>query len=104
MGLMAMEADLNELESQNRAVKKIAEDVVELKEAFTDLNTLVEEQGDMLTEIEDNTSKAVDQVKAGTKELEVAEKHQVSARKKQLAILCLCIIIIGVVVVVLKVL
>lgn len=46
---------------------QIAEDVVELKEAFTDLNTLVEEQGDMLTEIEDNTSKAVDQVKAGTK-------------------------------------
>eukprot|EP01084_Bolivina_argentea_P232588 391983_1 len=94
IGLVSMSADIDRLEEQNRAVVKIAEDVVELKEAFTDLNVLVEEQGDMITHVEQNTEQTVDQVKAGTANIETAEKHQVAARKKQLYLFCCCLVIL----------
>merc|ERR1712113_706014 len=88
IGLVSLGADIDHLEEQNRAVVKIAEDVSELKEAFTDLNTLVAEQGDMIDHIEQNTEIAKDQIAAGTSHLETAEKNQISARKKQIMILC----------------
>merc|ERR1712154_385963 len=94
IGLVSMGVDIDHLEEQNRAVVKIAEDVTELKEAFTDLNTLVAEQGDMIDHIEQNTEIAKDQVASGTVHLQKAEKNQISARKKQLIILCCCMILI----------
>mmetsp|Transcript_7444 Transcript_7444/g.11593 ORF Transcript_7444/g.11593 Transcript_7444/m.11593 type:complete len:265 (+) Transcript_7444:128-922(+) len=97
MGLVSMEADINHLEEQNRAVKKIADDVQELNEAFTDLNTLVTDQGQNIDQIEDNTGKAKEQVKDGTVQLEKAEKHHISYRKKQCYLLLCVLILFGIV-------
>lgn len=49
LGLVGIAADLDHLEEQNKAMVKVADDVVQLKEAFTDLNTLVKDQGDDIT-------------------------------------------------------
>lgn len=95
--LVPLAADIDHLEEKNRAVKKIADDVQQLNEAFTDLNTLVTEQGDQITHIENNTATAKEQVQAGVVHIETAERHQISARKKQCIFLCICLVLLGVI-------
>eukprot|EP00486_Rosalina_sp_Unknown_P002650 CAMPEP_0201574816 /NCGR_PEP_ID=MMETSP0190_2-20130828/19556_1 /ASSEMBLY_ACC=CAM_ASM_000263 /TAXON_ID=37353 /ORGANISM="Rosalina sp." /LENGTH=249 /DNA_ID=CAMNT_0048003595 /DNA_START=138 /DNA_END=887 /DNA_ORIENTATION=+ len=97
IGLVGMAADIDHLEEQNKAVVKIADDVKELNEAFTDLNTLVNEQQEDIDHVEQNVVQAKESVQSGTKHLETAEKHQISARKKQCCILIGCIIILAVI-------
>ena len=67
----------------------------ELNEAFTDLNTLVSEQQEDIDHIEQNVVEAKESVQQGTKHLETAEKHQISARKKQCMLLICCIVLLG---------
>ena len=68
-----------------------------LQESFQDLNTLVEDQQIDIDHIEKNVVQAKDQVESGTQQIEIAERHQKSARKKQCMILICCIVIIALV-------
>ena len=66
-----------------------------VQESYNDLQALVSDQGQEITYIETRTAEAKESVQAGTGHLEVAEKHQVAARKKQCLILCCCVVLLG---------
>ena len=58
------------------------------------MHTLVSEQQEQIDHVEQNVVAAKESVQSGTKHLETAEKHQISARKKQCCILICCIILL----------
>ena len=86
-------------EERNKQVTKIAQDVVEIKEAFDDLNELVDEQQVHIDTIEKNVVETKEQVEAGTEHLKTAEKHQISARKKMCAAAFCMLVIIAIIVI-----
>ena len=68
-----------------------------MNEAFKTVNVLVEEQQEDLDHIEQNVVRTKESVEAGTKHLETAERHQISARKKQCLLLICCIILLAII-------
>jgi syntaxin 16 len=57
-------------------VQNILTSIVELQEMFKDLNAMVVDQGTMLDRIDYNITQSMDNVKAGTHELQKAREHQ----------------------------
>jgi len=94
VGLVAINQSIQEHEQRYQAIEKIADDAVQLKEAFDDLNTLVTDQQGDIDRLEVNVNQTKDRVEAGTQELKKAEGHQRTARKMQCYIL-ICVLIIA---------
>lgn len=91
---------LAEIQSRHEDILKLEESLKELRQLFIDMQTLVEAQGEMLNEIENNVNDAVDYTEAGTKELKEAVRYQKKARTKMFILLgCVCCLIILIVVI-----
>ena len=86
-------------EEKNKQVTKIAQDAVELKEAFNDLQDLVNEQGDNLNVIEKKVEDTKENAQQGVENIKTAEKNQIAARKKQLYILICILVLVGIIVI-----
>ena len=81
-------------------VDKLHKDFVTVNEIFQDSAKMINEQGRMLAETENNIAVAVEQTDKGGNEIDKANAYQESARKK---LWCLCIIVIIIIVVLLAI-
>eukprot|EP00891_Asterochloris_glomerata_P001953 jgi/Astpho2/1953/Aster-00466 len=91
---------LAEVQERHEAVKELEKSLMELHQVFLDMAVLVEAQGEMLDNIEQQVSKARDHVESGVGELIKAKKLQKSTRKWMCCALVVLLIIIAVIVVV----
>ncbi|CAF2103412.1 unnamed protein product [Brassica napus] len=94
---------LAEIQERHNAVRDLEKKLLDLQQVFLDMAVLVDAQGEMLDNIENMVSSAVDHVQSGNNQLTKALKKQKSSRKWMcIAILILLIIVIITVVSVLK--
>ncbi|CAN8269865.1 unnamed protein product [Cochlearia groenlandica] len=94
---------LAEIQERHDAVRDLEKKLLDLQQVFLDMAVLVDAQGEMLDNIENMVSSAVDHVESGNNELTKAVKSQKSSRKWMcIAILILLIIIIITLISVLK--
>jgi len=84
--------DIQELESRQNDITKLAESLKQLHEMFKDLALMVEQQGEMLNNIEKNVDAARDYVGAAERECSKAVDLTNQFRKKKL--ICAIVIII----------
>ncbi|CAJ1948017.1 unnamed protein product [Sphenostylis stenocarpa] len=94
---------LAEIQERHEAVRDVEKKLLDLQQIFLDIAVLVDAQGDMLNNIENQVSSAVDHVQQGNNALLQAKKHQKSSRKWMcVAIMILLIFVIITVVSVIK--
>ena len=86
------------IESRNAEMRQLAEDLAALREIMLDSQSLIVQQGEMLSQVQSNTESAAVQTSEGTKELHKASRYAVSARYKCAIIIAIIIVIIIVVV------
>ncbi|DBA73303.1 hypothetical protein WJX77_008885 [Trebouxia sp. C0004] len=91
---------LAEINERHEAVKELEKSLMELHQIFLDMAVLVEAQGEMLDNIEQQVGKARDHVESGVNELVQAKKYQKNTRKWMCCGLVVLLIIIAVIVVV----
>eukprot|EP00271_Cylindrocystis_brebissonii_P022789 TRINITY_DN890_c0_g1_i1.p1 TRINITY_DN890_c0_g1~~TRINITY_DN890_c0_g1_i1.p1 ORF type:complete len:293 (-),score=79.07 TRINITY_DN890_c0_g1_i1:457-1335(-) len=72
---------LKEIEERHDAVKEIEKQLLELHQIFMDMASLVESQGELLDNIENNVGTAVEHVQSGNKMLVKARELQKNTRK-----------------------
>ncbi|KAM9743508.1 syntaxin-2 isoform 2-T2 [Menidia menidia] len=93
---------VNEIESRHQDIMRLESSIRELHAMFMDMAMLVETQGDMVNNIENNVSNAAEYVYRGKEETKKAVRYQKKSRRKLLylatcgAFLLLLIIIVGV--------
>jgi t-SNARE complex subunit (syntaxin) len=102
--LVFLEYRVNEAEQRHAEIKEVERMVAEVAEIFVDLRTMVDEQQVNIDVIDANISAAKDQTETGLKELQQAEKHQRSMRKRMLCTLFILLVIIAIIIVVVLVL
>ncbi|CAF0788071.1 unnamed protein product [Brachionus calyciflorus] len=93
---MAKQA-LQDIEARHKDIKMLEKNILELHEMFADLAELIETQGEMVDNIEDNMAKTVEDAKVGEDNTKKAVVNAKSARKKKVIV---GLIITGVVLVV----
>ncbi|KAL5112444.1 hypothetical protein TcWFU_007091 [Taenia crassiceps] len=93
----AAKKSLLEIEARHADIIKLEKSIEEMKEMFTQIALLVDQQGDLIDNIEHNVGMAVDRVEAAKASVGKAVEKQKSARKKKI----ICYIILGVLVLIL---
>jgi len=84
--LQAMNDQLRYIDERYDAINKIASDVIQINELMVDLNTLVNEQGQMIDTIEANVTQAQQYINKGTEEIQKANVNQKKSRGKMLTL------------------
>ncbi|XP_035495444.1 syntaxin-2 isoform X2 [Scophthalmus maximus] len=95
---------LNEIESRHQDIMRLESSIRELHTMFMDMAMLVETQGDMVNNIENNVSNAAEYILRAKEETKKAVRYQKKSRRKHLCLatcgvacfLLLLIIIVGV--------
>uniref|UniRef100_A0A336MRT9 CSON005416 protein n=1 Tax=Culicoides sonorensis TaxID=179676 RepID=A0A336MRT9_CULSO len=82
---------------REKQMKKIEADVIDVHKIFSDLNTIVQVQGESIDTIENTIESTAGNVEAGREELIKAAEYQAKYRKK-VCILLLIAVIIGLIV------
>uniref|UniRef100_A0AAX7V2I2 Syntaxin-3 n=1 Tax=Astatotilapia calliptera TaxID=8154 RepID=A0AAX7V2I2_ASTCA len=72
---------LNEIEARHKDIVRLESSIKELHDMFVDIAMLVESQGDMVENIEQNISKSVDHIVAAKEQTKKAVRYQTKARK-----------------------
>ena len=83
-----------EIQERHDAVQELERKLLELHQIFLDISVLVEAQGEMLDNIENQVSKSVDYVHRGQVSLIQARKYQKSSRKWMCCSL-ICVLLIA---------
>lgn len=91
---------LAEIEARHSDIMKLEKSILELRDMFVDLATLVETQGEMVNRIENHVLSSKSHVEAAQKEVKEAIAYRSKARLKK--IICLSILILIVIAVVLS--
>ncbi|KAF9948739.1 Plasma membrane t-SNARE, secretory vesicle fusion [Mortierella alpina] len=91
---------LREVQTRHDDIKKIEKTVLELHQLFMDMETLVTDQGVVMTTIEENTQQTDTQLESGNQQVETAISSARGARKKKWICLIISIIILIIIVVV----
>lgn len=99
-----LDYDAEEIKRRQDGIQAIERDLLEISEMFTDLNSLVNEQSDMLDMVENNISAARARTEHASEQLRQAEALQQKSRKRNCCILlivmaCLALVVLGVAVV-----
>lgn len=86
---------LEDLKSRNNDIKKLEASIITLHQLFTDMQVLVESQGELLNNIEYNIEETKVETEAAQQELVQARNHQKSANKKKcfLAVIIVAILL-----------
>jgi len=87
------------LTERHSDIIRLEQQMNELHQIFVDMAALVEAQGEMLDQIENNVDQAVEYVEEAVKQVEKSKRLAIRARKKKLIIallICCCLIIVAV--------
>ncbi|XP_058246723.1 syntaxin-2 isoform X1 [Hemibagrus wyckioides] len=87
---------LNEIESRHKDIIRLESSIKELHDMFMDMAMLVETQGEMIDNIENNVRNAVEYVGKANEEVKKAVRYQKSARRKYIILAAILLVIIGV--------
>ncbi|XP_059449153.1 syntaxin-132-like isoform X1 [Corylus avellana] len=90
---------LEEIQERHDAVREIEKKLLDLHQIYLDMAVLVEAQGEILDNIENQVTTAVDHVHRGTSALQNAKKLQKNSRKWMCIAIIILLIIIAVIVV-----
>nr|CDS34048.1 syntaxin [Hymenolepis microstoma] len=93
----AAKKSLMEIEARHADILKLEKSIEEMKEMFTQIALLVEQQGDLIDNIEHNVSLTVDRVDNAKSSVAKAVVSKKKARKKKI----ICFIILAVVILIL---
>uniref|UniRef100_A0A669FAU4 Syntaxin-3 n=1 Tax=Oreochromis niloticus TaxID=8128 RepID=A0A669FAU4_ORENI len=72
---------LNEIEARHKDIVRLESSIKELHDMFVDIAMLVESQGDLVENIEQNIAKSVDHIEAAKEQTKKAVRYQTKARK-----------------------
>ncbi|XP_075902913.1 syntaxin 3b isoform X2 [Nelusetta ayraudi] len=72
---------LSEIESRHKDIVRLESSIKELHDMFVDIAMLVESQGDIVNNIEQNVSKSVDHIIEAKEQTKKAVRYQTKARK-----------------------
>ncbi|XP_021907287.1 syntaxin-132-like, partial [Carica papaya] len=90
---------LEEIQERHDAVRDIEKKLLDLQQIYLDMAVLVEAQGEILDNIENQVATAVTQVQSGTTALQNAKKLQKNSRKWMCIAIIILLLIVAVVVV-----
>ncbi|XDV48792.1 hypothetical protein PO909_018157 [Leuciscus waleckii] len=93
---------LNEIESRHKDILRLESSIKELHDMFVDMAMLVETQGEMIDNIENNVNKAVEYVDHAKVDTKKAVRYQTRAHRKLVYVgICgaVCIIILFIIVI-----
>ena len=85
---------LARVENRHKDIKKLEEGITEIHSMFMDLAILVEQQGEIVTRIEDHIMTASMDVENASKKLEDAKRLQDAARKKKVILGIIAIVVV----------
>ena len=85
---------LARVENRYKDIKKLEEGITEIHSMFMDLAILVEQQGEMVTRIEDHIMTAGMDVENASKKLDDAKRLQDAARKKKVILGIIAIVVV----------
>jgi len=85
---------LARVENRHKDIKRLEEGITEIHSMFTDLAMLVQQQGEMVTRIEDHIMTAGIDVEKGRENLSKAETWQKAARKKKVILGILAVVVV----------
>uniref|UniRef100_A0AAQ4PL90 Syntaxin 3b n=1 Tax=Gasterosteus aculeatus aculeatus TaxID=481459 RepID=A0AAQ4PL90_GASAC len=72
---------LSEIEARHKDIVRLESSIKELHDMFVDIAMLVESQGDIVDNIEQNVSKSLDHIVVAKEQTKKAIRHQAKARK-----------------------
>uniref|UniRef100_A0A8C2XMR3 Syntaxin-3 n=1 Tax=Cyclopterus lumpus TaxID=8103 RepID=A0A8C2XMR3_CYCLU len=81
---------LSEIEARHKDIVRLESSIKELHDMFVDIAMLVENQGDIVDNIEQNVSKSVDHITVAKEQTKKAIRHRTKARKKMILIVVVC--------------
>ncbi|CAI5652309.1 syntaxin 3b isoform X2 [Oreochromis niloticus] len=85
---------LNEIEARHKDIVRLESSIKELHDMFVDIAMLVESQGDLVENIEQNIAKSVDHIEAAKEQTKKAVRYQTKARKKIIIISVVCAVVL----------
>ncbi|XP_076010303.1 syntaxin-2 [Genypterus blacodes] len=88
---------LNEIESRHQDIIRLESSIKELHAMFMDMAMLVETQGDMVNNIENNVANAVEYIACAKEETKKAVRYQQKARRKYTIIAFAVLILLAVI-------
>ncbi|CAN9515020.1 unnamed protein product [Ophioblennius macclurei] len=83
---------LSEIESRHKDIVRLESSIKELHDMFVDIAMLVESQGEMIDNIEQNVSKSVDHIFEAREETKKAVRYRAKSRKKTVIIVVLVVL------------
>uniref|UniRef100_A0A3B5AK94 Syntaxin-3 n=1 Tax=Stegastes partitus TaxID=144197 RepID=A0A3B5AK94_9TELE len=87
---------LSEIESRHKDIVRLESSIKELHDMFVDIAMLVESQGDIVDNIEQNVSNSVDHIIQAKEETKKAVRYQTKARKKMVIIAVVVAILLAI--------
>jgi len=94
---------LNAVQARHEEIVKLERSIMEVHEMFLDLAVLVESQGAMINNIEDNVLKTTDYVRTANVDLTAAAEHNRSFNKKRWCLIGIVVVIILIIVIILAI-
>jgi t-SNARE complex subunit (syntaxin) len=91
----AAETALSYIRDRHQEIMKIEQSLNQLQQLFIDMAVLVAEQSEMITSIETNIENATGYMKEATTQLKKANKLAKRGRKCMIAIIVLCVALLG---------
>ncbi|XP_048100223.1 syntaxin-2 isoform X1 [Alosa pseudoharengus] len=88
---------LNEIESRHQDIIRLESSIKELHDMFMDMAMLVETQGEMINNIENNVTNAVEYVASAKEECKKAVRYQKKARRKYMILALALLVLLAVV-------
>lgn len=89
--------DLEQIRERDTQIHQIETDILQVNEMFVNLARMINDQGELIVTIETHVDKAGEYVVRGTEELHKARNSQSAARRKQIWLI-LILLVIGVIV------
>uniref|UniRef100_A0A8D3CGN5 Syntaxin-3 n=1 Tax=Scophthalmus maximus TaxID=52904 RepID=A0A8D3CGN5_SCOMX len=89
---------LSEIESRHKDIVRLESSIKELHDMFVDIAMLVESQGDIVDNIEQNVSKSVDHVMVAKEQTKKAVRYQTKARKKTIILVVVVVLLLALII------
>uniref|UniRef100_A0A3B4WJR7 Syntaxin-3 n=1 Tax=Seriola lalandi dorsalis TaxID=1841481 RepID=A0A3B4WJR7_SERLL len=86
---------LSEIESRHKDIVRLESSIKELHDMFVDIAMLVESQGDIVNNIEQNVSKSMDHIIAAKEQTKKAVRYQTKARKKMVILVVVVVVLLA---------
>lgn len=88
---------LDQVKEREKEIRSLEKSIVEVHELFTDMQILVEEQGEVINRVETNVENTRENVAAGVVKLKQAKAYRKKSRRKKLIIAGIVIVVVLVV-------